>query len=145
MGLFQEFLNIVGNMNDSISSLISTIKNGVLNNKLNLIISYNYVILEIIKLLYVEGYIINYKIVKVENNTYISYILKKNNGSFLIHEIKRVSKPSQKVYLSINELTHLYSFCKGDTTYIISTPSGVYTGKTCIQRGISGEILFKIN
>lgn len=145
MVLFLELQNIVGNMNNFISNLVSILKNATTNNKLNVILKFNIFIFEIIKLLYVEGFIISYKLIHIQSNTYIYCILKKTNGTYLIHNIQMISKPSQRVYVNLQKLKYLHSFNNGETTFIISTPQGVFTGKHCLNKEISGELLIKIN
>lgn len=132
-------------MNNSLSNLISILKNAILNNKLHVTIHYNVFIFEIVKLLFVEGFITSYKLINIKSHTYIYCGLKKNNGGYFIHAIKIISKPSQRVYVSLHKLKMINSFNNGDTTFIISTPRGVFTDKSCITMGISGELLIKIN
>lgn len=132
-------------MNNSISNLISILKNATKNNKLNVVIHYNLFIYEIIKLLYSEGFIVSYKVINIKTDTYIFCILKKVNGNYLIRNIEIISKPSQRNYINIQKLKQYQLFNNGDTVLILSTPQGVNTGKFCVTNGISGELLFKIN
>lgn len=132
-------------MNDLLSNFISNIKNALINKKLSVIIPFSNFILQIVKLLYKEGFLISYKIVNINKNIYILCSLKKSNGLFSIHQIKRISKPSQRIYYSVNELNKINLLSNGDSIYIISTPYGVYTEKVCLEKKLSGEILCKIN
>lgn len=132
-------------MSNLLSNFISIIKNSLLNNRLHIVFPYNKLILDIIKLLYNQGYLVGYKITNTNKHTYISCILKKVEGNYCIHDIKQISKPSQRVYYNINRLSKVNTLSKGDTTYIISTPYGVLSDKLCLSKRISGEILFKIN
>ena len=54
-------------MNNSLSNLISILKNAILNNKLHVTIHYNVFIFEIVKLLFVEGFIISYKLINIKS------------------------------------------------------------------------------
>lgn len=130
---------------DNISNFSSIVTNTIKNNKNELIIPYNELVYSIVQLFYKEGYIISYKLISIQNKLYVLSQLKKKNGLFLISKIKRISKPSQKKYCTLQELKNIYSFCNGDTNYIISTSKGILSGKTCIDHGLAGEILMKIN
>jgi len=130
---------------DNLSNFSSIVMNTLKNNKHELIVPYNELVCGIIHLLYVEGYLAGYKIMNIKNSLYIYTILRKQKGLFLIHNIKRISKPSQKKYCTLMQLKKIYSSCNGDTNYIISTSKGILSGKTCIERGLSGELLIKIN
>lgn len=132
-------------LRDPISNLVGIIKHAIINNKSDLLVPFNKLIFNLIKLFYLEGYLNSYKILNVQNKVYIYCTLKKKDGSYLIHEIRRISKPSQKIYHSSTYLNILQNRTNGDSTYIISTNSGIFTGKTCIMRGLSGELLCKIN
>lgn len=130
---------------DNLSNFSSIVMNTIKNNKNELIVPYNELVYAVIQLFYMEGYIISYKIMNINNHLYVYSQLKKQNGLFLIHKIKRISKPSQKKYCTLLQLKKIYTFCNGDTNYIISTSKGIFSGKTCIQLGLSGELLIKIN
>lgn len=130
---------------DNLSNFSSIVMNTIKNNKNELIVPYNELVYSIVHLLYKEGYVVGYKIMNINNSLYVYSQLRKQNGLVLIHKIKRVSKPSQKKYCTLVQLKKIYSFCNGDTNYIISTSKGIFSGKTCIERGLSGELLVKIN
>jgi ribosomal protein S8 len=130
---------------DSISNLLSIITNTIKNNKNELLLRCDHSLLDIISVLYKEGYILSYKIIINNNNSWIYVVLNKKNGNFLIKKIKRISKPSQRSFCSLVTLKNLYSFSNGETNYIISTSRGIFTGKSCLAHGFSGEILLQIN
>lgn len=130
---------------DNLSVLSSTIKSTLINNKVEFIVPFNKLVYDIIHLFYKDGYISSYKILNLTNKSYIFCILKKENDITLIHSLQRISTPGQKKYTTYSHLKKIYTYIQGDTNYIISTSSGVYSGKICLIRKLSGEILFKIN
>ncbi len=58
-----------------------------------------------------------------------------------VHGVKRVSKPSKRVYKGVKELT---SIRHGYGRVILSTPSGIMTGDSARKAKIGGEVLFEI-
>lgn len=58
-----------------------------------------------------------------------------------IKGFERVSKPSRRVYFTVNDLaTEKHS--KGLS--ILSTTKGIISGRTAKEKGVGGEVLFKI-
>lgn len=68
-------------------------------------------------------------------------LLKKNDGSPRISEVKRLSKPSRRIYKSVNEI---FPVRYGKGALILSTPKGILTGKDARKEGVGGEALFEI-
>lgn len=63
------------------------------------------------------------------------------NGSSRIHDLKRVSKPSLRVYRNIKELKPIK---QGFGAVILSTPKGILTDKEARKEHVGGEVLFEI-
>jgi small subunit ribosomal protein S8 len=108
---------------DNVSNLLSIINNTIINNKNEMILLSSKTTLNIISLLYNEGFISSYKIINLNGLNWIYAILNKKDGRFIIHNIKRISKPSQKKYYSIAKLKNIYSFTNGDTCLLYTSPS----------------------
>lgn len=78
-----------------------------------------------------------------ENNilVYLKYI----NGKACIYDIDLVSKPSKRVYWTLNFLSKKYRRDNFSMFYIISTPKGLITqNDILLTRNFSGEVLCKI-
>lgn len=58
-----------------------------------------------------------------------------------VHGVKRISKPSRRVYLGADEI---YEVRQGHGTLILSTPEGVMTGSDARKSRVGGEALFEI-
>jgi ribosomal protein S8 len=128
-------------MNYIIADIFSNFKNACGSNLLKTTIIKNKISLTIVSILYKEGYISNYKIVKNKLEVYFKYI---NNIPLLKKEkIKIISKPSKRIYFTNKELVNLYSE-QGYALHIISTPFGIMSLKNAIQIRQGGEYLFKI-
>ena len=64
-----------------------------------------------------------------------------HNGVSKITEVKRISKPSQRVYHRVHQI---HSVRQGHGLAIYSTPLGILTDKEAREQKVGGEILFKI-
>jgi small subunit ribosomal protein S8 len=71
----------------------------------------------------------------------LEVILKYENGQPVIHEVERISKPSNRVYL---KATDIYSTKNRYGFYIISTSKGLMTSKDARKNHLGGEVLLSI-
>ena len=96
-------------------------------------------ILEILK---TEGYIKDYFIEKTEKNkTSLKISLKYYEGSPVIKEIKRISKPGRRVYsraLSVPKIQN------GLGLAILSTSKGVMSDAEARKNNLGGEIICRV-
>jgi len=94
-------------MRDNVSDMLVRIKNGQ-QAKLFEINLFNPVpknCLQILNILYKEGYIRGFKKVFIYKKLYIKVLLKYDlNGNSVIKKIIRVSKPGRRIYTSIKSL-----------------------------------------
>ena len=94
---------------------------------------------EIARVLKEEGYIANYKHIEDQKQgvlrVYLKYTL---DGKAVIQGIKRVSKPSLRIYKGHEDLKNvLGSF----GTAIISTSKGIMASKAAKEQKIGGELI----
>ena len=124
---------------DPISDMFVRIRNA--NSKLHekVDIPASKVKTEIAKVLKDEGYITNYKNIEDQKQGVLRVYLKYDlNGKAVIQDIKRVSKPSLRIYKGHEDLPKvLGSF----GTSIISTSKGIMAGKKAKEAKIGGEII----
>jgi len=98
--------------------------------------------LEIVKILKNEGFVKNFKKVTIEDVNYIRIFLKydgKENS--VIHGIQKVSTPGRRVYSGYKSMPRVFN---GYGTVIVSTSSGVITGKKANAQKIGGEVICKV-
>jgi len=89
-----------------------------------------------------EGYIRDFKDIEIRkgiNNIQID--LKYYNGSPVIKNIKRISKPGIRVYSKISDLPKIYG---GLGISILSTPKGVMSDNQARKNNVGGEILCEV-
>jgi small subunit ribosomal protein S8 len=87
----------------------------------------------------------------LEREGYLSAVSKKNNalvvglsytaGRPTINGVKRVSKPSRRMYLGVRDVRPVK---RGHGLLVLSTPAGVVTGKEAKEKRVGGEVLFEI-
>jgi small subunit ribosomal protein S8 len=94
---------------------------------------------QIARLLKEEGYIADYRVVPGEPVATLVVELKfGKNRQRVLTDLKRVSKPGRRVYARKDRLPRVLG---GLGTSILSTSSGVITGKQAAERGVGGEVI----
>jgi len=94
---------------------------------------------EVAKILKNEGFIRNYKFLKDGKQGILRVYLKYGESqSNVIYGLKRISKPSRRVYVRYKELKPVFN---GMGIVILSTSKGVMTDKKARQEKVGGEIL----
>ena len=127
---------------DPIGDMFTRIRNGLMRNLNTVNIPASKFRFKILEILKSEGYINNFYIEKNDNNTNIIKIdLKYYEGSPVIKEIKRISKPGRRVY---SKATSIPKILNGLGMAIISTPQGVMLDMQARKNNIGGEIICRI-
>ncbi|MDX2501635.1 MAG: 30S ribosomal protein S8 [Deltaproteobacteria bacterium] len=97
---------------------------------------------EVARILKNEGFIRNYKFLKDGKQGILRVYLKYGEAqSNVIYGLKRISKPSRRVYVNCKEIKPVYN---GMGIAILSTSKGVMTDKKACQEKVGGEILCHI-
>jgi ribosomal protein S8 len=84
----------------------------------------------------------DYKKYKKKN---IEVILKMKSGYYIFENIKIISKPSNRVYVSIVTMNLLKKNLSGADIFIIRTKSGLKTDEQCLKENVGGEVLLKVS
>ena len=93
----------------------------------------------IAKILKEQGYIRNYKVVKDNKQGILQVFLKYGSkGEQVISEIKRISKPSKRIYVDKGNIPLVRN---GLGLAILSTSKGILTDKEARQQEVGGEII----
>ena len=86
-----------------------------------------------------EGYIKNLRIISDGQHRYIRLFLKfDKNGVPVIDGLKRISKPSCRVYAGYDEIPEVLN---GYGVNIVSTSKGIMTDREARKQKVGGEIL----
>lgn len=129
-------------MTDPIADLIVRIKNAIMVSYDKVEVPSSKIKINIVKILKFEGYIRNYKIIKGSTQDIIVIYLKYNEDkSSVIKDLKRISKPSCRVYSRYNKIPRVLN---GLGINIVSTSKGVLTDREARKMGIGGEIICSV-
>ena len=127
-------------MTDPISDFLTRIRNAMMAGHKLVEIPASNMRKDITKILFDQGYILNYKFVEEGYQGTIKIALKydKKTNVPAIRKIVRVSKPGLRKYSSSKELPRVLN---GLGIAIVSTSHGVMTDKQARQNNIGGEVL----
>lgn len=128
---------------DPIADMFTRIRNAQIVSFDSISFQYSNIKCEIAKILTNEGYINGYEIVNDDlNKRLIKLSLKYDkNGKPLIESIRRVSKPSRRVYTKKKDI---YKVLNGFGTLIISTSKGILSGKEARIKNLGGEVIGEV-
>ena len=128
-------------MNDTISDLLTRIRNGQMSNKKSISVPYSKMKESICKVMLDEGYIDGHSSDEGKIKTLVVE-LKYFEGKPVIDYIKRVSRPGLRIYKSSDEIPLVKN---GLGICIISTSQGLMTGKSAREKKCGGEIICYIS
>ena len=124
-------------MQDPIADMLTRIRNAQAINEVEVVMPASKVKLSIAKVLKDEGYITDFH-EEGDVKKQLTIVLKYFQGSPVIASIKRVSKPSLRVYKQKDELPKVMN---GLGVAIISTSKGVISDRQARKLGEGGEVL----
>jgi small subunit ribosomal protein S8 len=127
---------------DPIGDMLTRIRNGQQRLMAKVEMPSSNLRLKILEVLKTEGFITSYHIEKKENNK-ISLIvdLKYYEGSPVIKDIKRISKPGRRVFSRATSIPRIQN---GLGLAIISTNRGVMSDIEARKNNIGGEVLCRV-
>ncbi len=127
---------------DSLSDLLTRIRNAVKSKKREVNIPSFRLGVEVVKILKEEGYVKNYKVIDDKKQGVLNVTLKytEDNRS-VISGLKRVSTPGCRIYCTGSSVPKVLD---GLGLVIVSTSRGVLTGRACEELGTGGEVLCSI-
>jgi small subunit ribosomal protein S8 len=128
-------------MTDPISDMIIRLKNAGESHKETVTLPFSKLKFEICTVLEKEGFIgeVSKKGKKVTKSIEVALIY--NGRTPRIEGVKRVSKPSRRIYKKAHEMRPVKS---GHGAMIVSTPKGIVSGLYARKNKIGGEALFEI-
>ena len=126
-------------MNDPIGDMLTRIRNAQLRHKSTVLTPGSKLRAWVLDVLADEGYIRGYE-TKTDDNGHslIEISLKYYEGEPVIRELKRVSKPGRRVYMSVKDIP---SVRQGLGVSIVSTPKGVMSDASARSNNVGGEVL----
>jgi small subunit ribosomal protein S8 len=126
-------------LNDPLGDMIARIHNAQMRKKSRVSTPGSRLRARVLDVLKSEGYIRGYATVEYDNGrTEFEIELKYYDGSPVIREISRISKPGRRVYASVRALPRVNN---GLGVAILSTPKGVMADHDARDHNVGGEIL----
>ena len=126
-------------MNDPLGDMLTRIRNAQLRGKSTVKTPASKLRAWVLDVLASEGYIRGYeKTTSTDGHPELEISLKYFEGTPVIREIHRVSKPGRRVYASVKEIP---SVRNGLGVSIVSTPKGVMTDAAARTANVGGEVL----
>ena len=129
-------------MTDTISNMLIQIRNGLMERKSVIVLPYAKFKHSLAQLLQTEGWFV--KVGMQEDGGFKNLVLDlkyDTQGQPVISEIKRVSKPGQRIYSGRMQIPKVLG---GMGTTIVSTSKGLMTDKEARKNKIGGEIVCQI-
>lgn len=129
-------------MTDSIADMLTRIRNAQAVKKESVLFPYSKIKWEILNILLKNGYIKKLDTTNKKNKKFIEIILKYDKeGTPKISELKRVSKPSRRIYVHAKDI---WFFKRGLGIKVLSTPKGILSDKEAKKLNVGGEVLLEI-
>lgn len=129
-------------MSDPIADMLTRVRNAIKAKFTKVDIPGSKIKIEIANVLKNEGFIQNFKFINDNQQGVLRLYLKYGEGrSDVILGIKRISKPSRRVYVKAKDVT---SVLNGMGISILSTSAGLMTDKRARKENIGGEILCNV-
>ena len=126
-------------MTDPIADMLTRIRNANKARFEKVDIPASKLKISIAKILKNEGYIKNYKLVKDSKQGMLQIFLKYGaKGERVVSEIKRISKPSIRIYVSKDNIPSIRG---GLGSAILSTSKGILTDREAKKQGVGGEVI----
>ncbi len=129
-------------MSDPIADLLTRIRNARLAGHTTLEIPNSRLKVEVCRVLREEGYITDFTVEEAPVPGVIRVTMKyMRDRSCVLQGLRRVSKPSLRVYQGAKEIRPVLS---GLGVSILTTSKGVMTGKQARNQGVGGEVLCEV-
>ena len=126
-------------MNDPIGDMLTRIRNAQMRGKSTVSTPASKLRGWVLDVLADEGYIRGYENgADVNGHPTLEIALKYYDGTPVIRELKRVSKPGRRVYMGSKEIPQVR---QGLGVSIVSTPKGVMSDASARSQNVGGEVL----
>ncbi|MGV6838638.1 MAG: 30S ribosomal protein S8 [Planktomarina sp.] len=126
-------------MNDPIGDMLTRIRNAQMRGKSTVSTPVSKMRKRVLDVLADEGYIRGYEDSTGANgHPAIEISLKYFEGTPVIRELKRVSKPGRRVYLGVGDIPQVR---QGLGVSIVSTSKGVMSDASARSHNVGGEVL----
>ncbi|MFA6410540.1 MAG: 30S ribosomal protein S8 [Candidatus Buchananbacteria bacterium] len=130
-------------MTDPIADMLTRVRNALAVRKPEVVLPFSKIKMAIAEILKQHGYV--KQVEKIENPgtkfNEIRIVLKYNGKEPAIENLKRISKPGRRVYVSKDKLPVVLNSLG---IAIVSTPQGLMTNKEAKKKNLGGELICEI-
>jgi small subunit ribosomal protein S8 len=126
------------NINDPIGDMLARIRNAQMRGKSKVAVPPSRLRERVLEVLHKEGFIRGFTTIEKDGKSELEVELKYFDGTPVIKELARVSKPGRRVYASVTTLPQVYN---GLGISILSTPKGVMSDADARAANVGGEVL----
>ena len=129
-------------VSDPLADMLTKIRNASMARFEKVDVTTSKLKLEVVKILKNEGYIKNFKKTTKDNINSIRIFLKYDNEEKpIIHGLKKISTPGRRFYMGYKKMPRIYN---GHGVLIVSTSTGVITGRKASEKKIGGELICSV-
>ena len=129
-------------VSDPIADMLTKIRNASQARHEKVDVSTSNMKLQIVKIMKNEGFIKNFKKVQKDNLSFIRIYLKYDESEIpVIHGLERISTPGRRVYSGYKDMPRVYN---GYGVVVVSSSSGVITGRKAAENKVGGELICTI-
>ena len=126
---------------DPIADLLTRIRNAVMVGKNEITVPSSKLKVVVAKELKKAGYITGVKVEAGKPRDILVVTINEPGENSTINEIKRLSKPGRRVYVSALDIPKVKS---GRGIVLVSTSKGVFTGVEAKKQKLGGELLLSV-
>lgn len=129
-------------MSDPIADYLTRVRNGLQAKKKYVDVPASNIKRKISRILLDQGFVKRYIIIDDGTQGIIRIWLKYDEqGKPVIHNIKRISKPGRREYVSVDELPRVKNNLG---ISIMTTPIGIITAREAKRQNVGGEVLCEV-
>lgn len=126
-------------LTDPIADMLTRIRNAAKVRKKEVSLPSSRMKVELAKVLRDEGYIKNYRVTGDKKQGFLNIALKyTDERQSAITGLRRASRPGCRIYCKADSIPKVLG---GLGVVILSTSTGIATGKECEELGVGGEVL----
>ena len=127
-------------VSDPIGDMLTRVRNALMAKHNSVLVPASKAKLAVADILKREGYILDFDVLRgaTPQRVIRLRLAYKDTREPVINGLKRVSKPGLRVYVQKGEIPRVFG---GLGIAMVSTSSGVMTGRDAWRRGIGGELL----
>lgn len=126
---------------DPIADLLTRIRNAVMVGKNEITVPSSKMKVTVAEQLKKAGYVTGVKVESAKPRDILVVTINKPGENSTINEIKRLSKPGRRVYVSASDIPKVKS---GRGIVLVSTSKGIVTGSEATKRRLGGELLLSV-